>query len=69
MKLCRCGSKGAEKPGAIDADGRIRDRSGVIDVADVPGLGRAGALRGRRRFTPTARFAYHPHMHRTNDPG
>ena len=31
MKLCRYGQKGAEKPGLVDADGRIRDLSGVID--------------------------------------
>jgi len=30
MKLCRYGPVGAEKPGAIDADGAIRDLSGVI---------------------------------------
>src|SRR3546814_14586132 len=30
MKLCRFGNSGDEKPGAIDADGRIRDLSGVI---------------------------------------
>src|SRR3546814_19491371 len=30
MKLCRFGNAGDEKPGAIDADGRIRDLSGVI---------------------------------------
>ena len=29
MKLCRHGPKGAEKPGMIDADGRIRDLSAV----------------------------------------
>lgn len=33
MKLCRYGARGAEKPGLVDADGRIRDLSGVI--ADV----------------------------------
>ena len=31
MKLCRYGQKGAEKPGLVDADGRIRDLSDVID--------------------------------------
>ena len=30
MKLVRFGETGAEKPGAIDADGRLRDLSGVI---------------------------------------
>jgi 2-keto-4-pentenoate hydratase/2-oxohepta-3-ene-1,7-dioic acid hydratase in catechol pathway len=33
MKLCRYGPTGSEKPGLIDADGRIRDLSGV--VADI----------------------------------
>ena len=33
MKLCRYGAVGAEKPGLIDADGRIRDLSGhVTDI-------------------------------------
>lgn len=31
MKLLRFGPKGAEKPGLVDADGHIRDLSGVID--------------------------------------
>lgn len=35
MKLVRFGDAGAEKPGLIDADGAIRDLSGVI--ADVAG--------------------------------
>ena len=35
MKLVRFGSRGAEKPGVVDAGGRIRDLSGVID--DVAG--------------------------------
>ena len=30
MKFCRYGAAGAEKPGLVDADGRIRDLSGVI---------------------------------------
>ncbi|WP_336971545.1 fumarylacetoacetate hydrolase family protein [Sphingobium aromaticiconvertens] len=41
MKFCRYGSRGSEKPGLIDADGRIRDLSGVIDdvtVASIAGL-------------------------------
>lgn len=33
MKLCRFGAAGAEKPGLIDQDGRIRDLSGI--VADI----------------------------------
>jgi 2,4-didehydro-3-deoxy-L-rhamnonate hydrolase len=49
VKLCRYGPRGSEKPGVIDADGRIRDLSGVVDditpatltaalAADVDGL-------------------------------
>ena len=30
MKLLRWGPKGAEKPGALDAQGKIRDLSGAI---------------------------------------
>ena len=30
MKLCRFGPKGAEKPGLVDGEGRIRDLSGVV---------------------------------------
>jgi len=33
MKLCRFGQRGQEKPGIVDADGAIRDLSGV--VADI----------------------------------
>ena len=35
MKLLRHGAKGAEKPGMLDAQGKIRDLSGVID--DIAG--------------------------------
>jgi 2-keto-4-pentenoate hydratase/2-oxohepta-3-ene-1,7-dioic acid hydratase in catechol pathway len=35
MKLLRYGPRGAEKPGLLDADGQIRDLSGV--VADING--------------------------------
>ncbi|HEV3106245.1 MAG TPA: ureidoglycolate lyase, partial [Trinickia sp.] len=31
MKLLRYGPKGQEKPGLLDADGHIRDLSGVVD--------------------------------------
>ncbi|WP_443751070.1 fumarylacetoacetate hydrolase family protein [Asticcacaulis solisilvae] len=30
MKLCRFGPKGQEKPGVVDADGKIRDLSGIV---------------------------------------
>jgi 2,4-didehydro-3-deoxy-L-rhamnonate hydrolase len=47
MKLVRFGAAGAEKPGLIDADGKIRDLSGI--VADISGdvLGRASLERLR----------------------
>lgn len=35
MKLLRWGPKGSEKPGLLDADGKIRDLSGVVD--DIAG--------------------------------
>lgn len=35
MKFCRYGHRGAEKPGIVDADGRIRDLSGVVDDITV----------------------------------
>ncbi|HEX8486442.1 fumarylacetoacetate hydrolase family protein [Sphingomonas sp.] len=31
MKICRYGPRGAEKPGIVDADGRIRDLSALVD--------------------------------------
>jgi len=36
MKLLRWGERGAERPGVLDADGRIRDLSAI--VADINGL-------------------------------
>jgi 2-keto-4-pentenoate hydratase/2-oxohepta-3-ene-1,7-dioic acid hydratase in catechol pathway len=42
MKLCRYGAKGAEKPGLIDGDGRIRDLS--AQVADIDGALLSGQL-------------------------
>ncbi len=46
MKLCRYGDRGAEKPGMIDAEGRLRDLSGhVADIAG-PVLADLSALRG-----------------------
>jgi 2-keto-4-pentenoate hydratase/2-oxohepta-3-ene-1,7-dioic acid hydratase in catechol pathway len=44
MKLCRYGARGLEKPGMIDAEGRLRDLS--AHVADITGafLAELGAL-------------------------
>lgn len=49
MKLCRYGSPNAEKPGVVDADGRIRDLSGVVadlagDVLSPASLARLAAI-------------------------
>jgi 2-keto-4-pentenoate hydratase/2-oxohepta-3-ene-1,7-dioic acid hydratase in catechol pathway len=41
MKLVRFGAPGEEKPGLIDADGKIRDLSGLIKDIDGPHLGHA----------------------------
>lgn len=41
MKFCRYGNRGDEKPGIVDANGQIRDLSGVVDditVASIAGL-------------------------------
>lgn len=42
MKLCRFGPRGSEKPGIVDADGRIRDLSAI--VADITPATLATAL-------------------------
>ncbi|KFF47686.1 fumarylacetoacetate hydrolase family protein [Salinicola sp. DM10] len=49
MKLLRHGPKGQEKPGIVDADGRVRDLSGEIDdiageVLSAAGLTKLAAL-------------------------
>lgn len=41
MKLLRFGAAGAEKPGALDADGQIRDLSAVVGDIDGSVLGDA----------------------------
>ena len=40
MKLLRYGPHGQEKPGLMDADGKIRDLSGVVADLDVATLGK-----------------------------
>ena len=49
MKLLRYGEAGAEKPGVLDTDGRIRDLSATVDDIDArflagDGLARLGGL-------------------------
>jgi 2-keto-4-pentenoate hydratase/2-oxohepta-3-ene-1,7-dioic acid hydratase in catechol pathway len=52
MKLVRYGGAGREKPGLIDADGMLRDLSGVLPTdcggLHLPALGMAGLSRLRR---------------------
>lgn len=45
MRLVRWGSKSTEKPGVLDAQGRIRDLSSVVPDIDGAALGKLGALR------------------------
>ena len=40
MKLCRYGKAGSEKPGLIDAAGKLRDLCKVVDKLDAGALGR-----------------------------
>ena len=52
MKLLRYGPKGQEKPGTLDAEGRIRDLSGV--VADItPDQLHGAALEALKAIDPT----------------
>jgi 2,4-didehydro-3-deoxy-L-rhamnonate hydrolase len=44
MKLLRWGERGAEKPGVLDADDRIRDLSSVVTDIDGAALGRLSEL-------------------------
>ena len=45
MKLLRWGAKGAEKPGVLDAAGRIRDLSAIVPDINGAALGRLGEIR------------------------
>lgn len=42
MKLLRHGAKGHEQPAIVDANGQIRDLSGIVKDIDAATLGRAG---------------------------
>jgi len=48
MKLVRYGNPGKEKPGLIDADGRLRDLSGVVPDIGPEQLGQVGLARIRK---------------------
>ncbi|MHB1121646.1 MAG: fumarylacetoacetate hydrolase family protein [Ramlibacter sp.] len=51
MKLVRYGNPGKEKPGLVDADGRIRDLSGVVPDISPAQLG-AAVLNKLRKVNP-----------------
>ncbi len=51
MKLVRYGKPGKEKPGLIDAQGKLRDLSGVIQDVDASQLGDAALARLRKLKT------------------
>jgi 2-keto-4-pentenoate hydratase/2-oxohepta-3-ene-1,7-dioic acid hydratase in catechol pathway len=46
MRLCRYGDRGSEKPGLIDAQGRLRDLSGHVADISGPLLADLSVLRG-----------------------
>jgi 2-keto-4-pentenoate hydratase/2-oxohepta-3-ene-1,7-dioic acid hydratase in catechol pathway len=48
MKLCRYGRNGFEKPGVIDAQGQLRDFSGVISNIDQETISPKGLTRLRK---------------------
>ena len=51
MKLCRYGKNGFEKPGMIDADGRLRDLSKIVEQIGVNELSPRG-LKNLTRIKP-----------------
>lgn len=51
MKIVRFGAVGAERPGLIDADGRIRDLSALLPDLDARAL-RHGAIESLRSIDP-----------------
>ena len=48
MKLCRYGKNGFEKPGMIDAQGNVRDLSGVVEQIDQTTISPAGLAKLRK---------------------
>ena len=59
MKLMRHGPKGAEKPALVDAQGRVRDLSEVIDDITPGTLSRQGLV-ALRRIDPASLPEVHP---------
>ena len=52
MKLLRYGESGREKPGIVDASGRIRDLSGIVGDIAGDALGRESLLVSRPSTLP-----------------
>ena len=48
MKLCRYGRNGFEKPGVIDAQGQLRDLSGVLSNVDQDTISPKGLAKLRK---------------------
>ena len=48
MKLCRYGKNGFEKPGMIDAQGNVRELSGVVEQIDQTTISPAGLAKLRK---------------------
>lgn len=44
MKFCRHGERGQERPGLIDAEGRVRDLSGRIDELTIDAIAGLGTI-------------------------
>lgn len=44
MKFCRFGERGQERPGLIDAEGRVRDLSGRIDELTIDAIAGLGTI-------------------------
>lgn len=44
MKFCRFGERGQERPGLIDAEGRVRDLSGHVAELTIEALAGLGAI-------------------------
>ena len=48
MKLCRWGRNGFEKPGVIDAQGQLRDLSGIVSHIDQETISPRGLAKLRK---------------------
>ena len=65
MKLVRYGAAGAEKPGLIDANGAIRDLSGVLKDIDGSALSDESLARIKALGYDTSKLRMVPNAART----